>query len=422
MLLDFSINNYLSYGSAQTFSTICNADKAHVESNTAKVLNNKVSLVSVIFGANASGKTGLFRGMNFVRQFFLHSNGLSSEQHIPVRQFKFDNKLSNMPCQFELTFVKNGIKYVYGFSCTATEVIDEYLDMYKSSKPTNVFTRSNVNNYVFSSDQRLLKAISLRNPPNKLFVCTASSWNYEVTQPVVEFVISDLYVVFDYRLNSNLIESFKRKKIFDEYKNFCIKLLNHADLNISDFKMNDKKLNKESPYYSNLISALKLLTNKDSFDSDNFNVLEFQTVHDINGEKYLLKLEDESFGTQNLFNVAPILFQTLKYGKTLVLDEIDRSMHPLLVKYIVELFCDKDINKNNAQLICNSHDTNLQDLDILRRDQIWFAEKDYETGMSRLFSLADFSPRKTENVEKNYLVGRYGSVPFITKGGDLWED
>lgn len=422
MLINFSLNNYCSYGDKQTFSTLCNTDKSHLDQNTFNFKAENISLISVIYGANASGKTNLFKALNFIKEFFVNSNNLTPNGRIPVVPFKFIDSSPLKPSEFEITFIKDNVKYRYGFSCNHTAVISEYLDVYNSSKPSNIFTRTDINDYKFNTDQKLLESIKTKNNPNKLFVCTAATWNYEKVKPVVEYILNDMFLVFDYRLNGPLLDKFKKDNMYDEYKDFCIKILNQADINISDFEMNDKKIDRDSPYYNQIINTLKLITNKESFETDSLNMIEFNTYHNINGKMYPLKLEEESFGTQNLFNISPILFEVLKFGKTLVIDEIDRSIHPLLVRYIVNLFCEKDINKNNAQLICNSHDTNLLDLDILRRDEIWFTEKDYKTGLCKLFSLSDFSPRKSENVQKNYLIGRYGSIPFITKSGDIWQD
>lgn len=422
MLISFSLSNFCSYGERQTFSTQCNADKALLEQNTYKFKNNNYSLASVIYGANASGKTNLFKALHFIKQFFANSNNLDPSNLLPVTKFKFSDIYNDKPSEFEIVFIKNEIKYRYSFSCTNTAVLSESLDIFTSNKPSNIFVRENIHDYKFNADHKFLEPIKQLNSPNKLFVCTASSWNYEKTKPVVDFILNDLYLVFDYSLNGALLDQFKKDNVFNDYKDFCIKILNQADINITDFEMNNKEVDKDSPYYNQIVRTLKLMTNKDSFDNDKFSLIEFNTYHIVNGNKYPLKLEEESFGTQNLFTIAPILYEVLKKGKTLVIDEIDRSIHPLLVRYIVGLFTENDINKNNAQLICNSHDTNLLDLDILRRDQIWFTEKDCTTGMCKLFTLSDFSPRKSENVQKNYLIGRYGSIPFITKSGDIWQD
>ena len=133
----------------------------------------------------------------------------------------------------------------------------------------------------------------------------------------------------------------------------------------------------------------------------------------LNNIKFNLNLEEESLGTVQMFMMSPLLYYVFKDGRTLFVDEIDKSLHPILVEHIVKLFLDKSINSNDAQLIANTHDTNLLNLDIFRRDDIWFTERDVNSGKSEMYSLADFSPRKDENIEKAYLLGRYGAIPFI---------
>ena len=135
-----------------------------------------------------------------------------------------------------------------------------------------------------------------------------------------------------------------------------------------------------------------------------------------------LNFEEESLGTQNMFILNPILLHVLKKGDVLIIDELDKSLHPFLVKYIVKIFNSKEFNKNGAQLIFNTHDTNLLNLSLFRRDQIWFTEKDYKKGATDLYPLDDFPVRKTENIEKGYLNGKYGAIPFIALGEQLWPD
>ena len=146
------------------------------------------------------------------------------------------------------------------------------------------------------------------------------------------------------------------------------------------------------------------------------------TKNEGNMKNYELNLNNESSGTQILFSFAPILKDVFENGKILVIDEIERSLHPSLVEMIIKFFHNPKINKGNAQLIFNTHDTNLLSLDIFRRDQIWFAEKDPKKGATDLYPLDDFSVRKNENIQKGYLNGRYGAIPFVTTGDSLWED
>lgn len=135
-----------------------------------------------------------------------------------------------------------------------------------------------------------------------------------------------------------------------------------------------------------------------------------------------MDFEEESAGTQIFFILLPFVAIAMDTQRVLIVDELDRGLHPFLVQYIVSIFNNPNINTNGAQLIFNTHDTNLLDLNLLRRDQIWFTEKNSATGSSDLYSLSDFSVRKNENIEKGYLLGRYGAVPFINNEFNLWEE
>ena len=191
----------------------------------------------------------------------------------------------------------------------------------------------------------------------------------------------------------------------------------------------DCKENANDPnnHITRPIRNLKITTRNYNQTEHKYKSINITTTHTITTEKdetqeYILNLNEESTGTQNLFYISPVLEETLKEGKILVIDEIDKSLHPLLVKYIVELFNNKEINKNNAQLIFNTHDTNLLSLDLFRRDQIMFTEKKYESGETELYGLDDFSVRKKEDIKKGYLLGRYGAIPFMGNGTNLWQD
>ena len=151
------------------------------------------------------------------------------------------------------------------------------------------------------------------------------------------------------------------------------------------------------------------------------NYLNVETVHTVQDDAgetntYVLNMAEESDGTNSYFKLIGIIKNALEQGTLLVADEIDAHLHPLLTKHLVMLFNNSDTNPNGAQLIFTSHNTNLLDLDILRRDQIWFTEKDDLTAATDLFSLYDFSIRKDAKVEKGYLLGRYGAIPFIHGG------
>jgi hypothetical protein len=143
---------------------------------------------------------------------------------------------------------------------------------------------------------------------------------------------------------------------------------------------------------------------------DFMNVITIHKMNDSNSE-IELEIEDESAGTKRLFYIAGYLLWVLEYGKVLIIDEIDRSLHPVLSKALIKMFNNPEINKNNAQLIFTTHDTTLLDDETFRPDQIWFTEKD--NSMTKLYSLFDFRPRENESLQKGYLLGRYGAIPFI---------
>lgn len=148
-----------------------------------------------------------------------------------------------------------------------------------------------------------------------------------------------------------------------------------------------------------------------------------EIINENNESKiYNLNFSNESSGTKILFSMAPILKNVFEKGKVILIDEIERSLHPRLVELIIKFFHNFEINKGNAQLIFNTHDTNLLSLDLFRRDQIWFAEKDPKKGATELYPLDDFSVRKTENIQKGYLNGRYGAIPFVATGDSLWQE
>ena len=153
--------------------------------------------------------------------------------------------------------------------------------------------------------------------------------------------------------------------------------------------------------------------------------IKIETVHSVvnNGvtEQYRLSLIEESKGTQNLFLFSPILKRAFETGETLCIDEFDASLHPMLVRYLFSLFNNPHINKTHAQLIVSAHSLVLMSLKNLRRDQIYFVEKNRKTGKSELYSLDEFSPRKAEDVRKAYMLGRYGSIPDIPEEANLWD-
>ena len=420
MLLNFKFKNYKSYADTCNFSMIANKDKSH-EDNLITFGKDRISKSRIIYGANACGKTSFIDALEFIKVFSMMSNNLVENNRIGINPFKFRQKFSSIPSEFSLTFIKNSVKYFYSFSCTFEKVINEKLDVYNSAKPTNIFTRTNTDEYKFNTDVKQLNEIKTKNTKNKLFLLTAATWNYEKVKPVVDYILNDIIVLHDISQPTKYnIGYIIENNDLEEYKKFCLDFLNNADISISDFEINSQKikeLGRPAEFMTKLMNAIVDNDPEQMKKFGNSDVFNIKTIHNINNESnsflYPLELIEESDGTQQLFHFAPSLFYAFKEGKVLLIDEIDRSLHPLLVEYIIKKFYDKNLNKNNAQLICNTHDTNLLNLDLFRRDEIWFTERNNASASTEMYALSDFSPRKDENIEKAYLLGRYGGIPFV---------
>jgi hypothetical protein len=416
MLIDVSFKNFISFSDECFFDMTANSDKSHRDN----LIENKYSKIKIIYGSNASGKTSFIKAIDFIRAFVFNSNNMIESSPIQVNPFKFRSNPADEPSSFAITFIKNDKKYHYEFSCTKERVVDEKLDIYNSSKPTNIFERVNTDEYIFKHDVKKLRDISKKNTRNKLFLVTSATWNYEETKPVVDFIMKDLMVSYGFEGSWKVfLDKIIADKEYEAYKAFCLKFLNNADISIGNFEIKEKKYKDvaRDPVADAILSALTK-NNPDSIEKiANSSVYNINVMHKVQDEcgvsEYFLDLHEESLGTIQMFELAPILYYVFKNGVTLFVDEIDRSLHPLLVKYLIKLFLNDDVNKNSAQLIANTHDTNLLDLEIFRRDEIWFTERDYNKGSTTLFPLSDFSPRKDENIEKAYLLGRFGAIPFI---------
>lgn len=419
MLIDFKFKNFMSFADECDFTMLANKDNSHSD-DLISFGKDRASKVRLIYGANASGKTSFINAMYFISSFIANSNMLLEKVPIQVVPFKFCDNCFNTPSEFAITFIKDGLKYAYSFSCTREKVIDERLDIYYSAKPTMIFNRFDTNNYEFNKDAKILNPLKERNLDNKLFLVTTASWNYEKTKPVVDYLLNTITV-----MDIDVLWKIYLDRIYDnneqeEYKAFCLKILNNADISISDFKVDPKKLKdvgREAEMLNKLLSVATNGNEEAMKTIQDTNIYSFTTFHNVKNDnkdnKYPLPLNEESLGTIKMFKYSPILYYVFKEGKVLFVDEIDKSLHPLMVEYLIKMFHDKNINTNNAQLIANTHDTNLLNLGILRRDDIWFTERNYENGKTEMYSLSDFSPRTTENIERAYLLGRFGAIPFI---------
>ena len=418
MLVQFTVENFLSIRDKVYLSLEPSKDSEHPENLITKGDYKAVNSVA-IYGANASGKSSLFKAITVALIMIRNSNNVQITDKLPMTPFKFDFESRNKPTSFEFTFIaKDGRKYIYGFSATTEKVVEEYLYCYNTSKPTLLFDLNENEKPKFNRAYKVkLEAAYQMNTANKLFLATATTWNVECTKSPFEWLAESIDTFTDVmELGGVAFEKYRTDEN-RKYIEFTKNLLKQADINISSIEVDAKEVVGGPALPFQIVVQGKIIPPNEGKHYD-VEITTGHTVVDENGEKteFSLTLQEESIGTQLLFFYGPLLKDAFEKGKTIVLDEIDKSMHPSLVKFIMNLFRDPDVNKNGAQLIVTTHETGILSLEMFRRDQIYFTEKDSKSGVTDLYSLDEFSVRKTENIEKGYFMGRYGAIPFLQAG------
>ena len=420
MLLQFSVENFMSFREKATLRLEPSKDKDHQENINRKGDYRSLNVIATI-GANAAGKTNLFKAMTHALILIRSSNTRQVNQPLGIVPFKFSSESTIKPSKFEFQFIAaDNKKYIYGFSADNLSIHEEYLYRFSSRKPTKIFERKADGSFEFTArEKNALLPLTQMNTPNKFFIATATMWNAQSTKVPLEWLSSGIDTYTDLNvLTQDTIMSYQGEES-KEYIHFAEKIMGEADINISKIDVKVKKI----PINPNLVPLIPgIMINGQLIQPQEQTQLEVRTYHEVidenSGEKsmYPLALAEESQGTQMLFNFSPLLKRVLDEGKTIVIDEVDKSLHPAVVKYIIGLFRNESINKKGAQLIVTTHDTSLLSFNIFRRDQIYLVQKDKKTAESIIYSLEDYSVRKGENIEKGYLLGRYGAVPDIQTG------
>ncbi len=432
MLIQFSVKNFRSIKDRVVLSLEASRKKDN-ENNYTEIEKENLLKSVAIFGANASGKSNIFLALTAAILLIRKSNERQIDE--PLRlivPFMFDEETASQPTEFEFVFFAEGKKYVYGFSATVKQIVTEYLYVFNSSKASTIFERDedgiqddngNRSNekykFTIPSIRTKLKPLVERNTINKLFIATASSWNFEETKaPMMWFMHSiNTYSPNQYvnllPITGELFEHDKDQSL----RAFVKDVLKEADINIFDYEFESKDIPFEQV---NSVQTPARVGTSPEVKGKAYRIIAKHIITDDDGniKVYPLEMQNESLGTKNLFFLSPIIKRAFATGETVCIDEFDTSLHPMLVVYLLGLFHNPDLNKKNAQLIISSHTMSLLDLRTLRRDQIYFVDKEQSTGVTELYSLDDFSPRKSENIRKAYLLGRYGAIPGI-KNGDV---
>ena len=397
MLLQFKFKNHKCFYDETFLDLMATQEKRHIES-TINVNGHNILPIIAIHGANASGKSSALEALNFMFKFIQVSNRVDINSDLPTNPFGFSKKGAKENSEYEVSICLGNNEYRYGFSLNKDKIDEEWLYTKKFALNTRasqkiIFERSG-NKVTFGKSYSKYektwdlfgKDINLNE--SKLLVLSNVAIKEE------KGILRDLYdyvCKFDFKIES-------------EFKKESINILSH---NNSIYKKFQKIINEFDP----CLLGIEI----EPFDTDEGVKFHIRGIHkniDDLSTEVSIPLHRESNGTIRIFNIMPTILKNLEVGGLLCIDEIDVKFHPLLFKKIVQMYMDKSINKNNAQLIYTAHSTFLFNSNDLRRDQLYLVDKD-EFGKSKLYSLSEFrNLRADSDYEKKYLSGQFGAIPY----------
>ncbi|MDR3709515.1 MAG: AAA family ATPase [Capsulimonadaceae bacterium] len=416
MLVEFSVENYKSFKERATLSMVAaniTSEDPDLDKNAVVPISANLGLLRCagVYGANASGKSNVVSAIASMRSFVLDSSSkMTAGDKIGVEPFRLSTETANAPSLFEVVFRLDGIQYRYGFEVTQEAVVSEWLFSVPKKAEKCLFRRTNQDIEVHKELRAEWHPLTEFTRPNALFLSVMAQFERKLPK--------ELNGWFD-RLETTV-------GLHDEYRNFTLMLVNSdslknnvislirsLDLGFEDIHLSEPDATLVSAY-ANLDGDLKDTLTTLSKRPLSSHIIYDNGGHPVGQAEFEID-KNESHGTRKLVALAGQLYSLLRRGGVFVVDELDARLHPLITRRIVEMFNSEITNPDGAQLIFVTHDTNLLDKSLLRRDQIWFAEKD-RFASTHLVSLVEYKPRNDAALEKNYLQGRYGAIPFL---GDL---
>ncbi len=411
MLIQFNFCNFKSYRDETSLDLTSTSIKEHPYNVITTPSNERYVKVAAIYGANASGKTSVIDAFDFMRYFVLESFRREGQtKNIPVKRFVFDKKARLGKSEFEVFLIEDSKEYQYGFTLDNKKVHEEWLykrDFRSKQKYITLFERKNDKIHC-SKSLRTANALVDMVEESSLFLSFISNAKIKEARRVYDWFLNTQVMDFGNFIMESIVsrllpaDNLKDEKYLCEFEAF----LKAIDIGIEGIRIEKIKSTTDEEGES----KYKVFSKHKTTDNSSFVEIPFS---------------EESSGTQKLFGLYNFLSDCLKKGRTLFVDELDAKLHPLLLRYIINMFHNPEINKNNGQLIFTSHDIYTLTKETFRRDQIWFSEKD-SVGVSKLYSLAEYKldDKKVRNdatYNKDYLTGRYGAVPLL-KEFHLLED
>ncbi len=410
MLIRFSFKNFKSFKNENCLDMEATSLKEH-EYNVAKTENGEYLKVSAIYGANASGKTNVLQAFDYMKKRILVSD--DSKKNSPIDEENiYSFMINNDPIALEVEILaKNNKIYKYGFEVLKDTIISEWLFEKRVNKFYAIFEREN--NNVSMKPNKISDLVNIDERTLFLNIYSKIDRNNEDFSNVYDWFVNSMYLDLG---NPN----------FERFIN------NRVSLKILSDENYKKELLKFIKTFDSGIEGIK--TTPDSIEAvkSNNGIIDIEVIH--RGEKGELKALPfylESNGTRKMFHLFDFFMDALKNGMVLFVDELDAKLHPLLTRYIINLFHNSDTNKSNGQLIYSTHDTVNLNKETFRRDEIWFAEKDKD-GISEIYALSDYILEDDKNAgkkvrndatyNKDYLTGRYGAIPVLEEFDIIHEE
>ena len=397
MLSQFTVKNYKSFRDEMTFDMQAVAISEHVGSLIDGKDGEKYLPISAIYGPNGGGKSNVLEAMNSLVSLVvkpiitIHPQNALYYYDNSIIPFEFSEESKESPTEYELFFSTDNAEYRYVLKATREAIVTESLDRIKfdTKRKSALFMRSE-NEITMKGDLQGLKINETISSSIPLLSYLGITYD---KNPVVKDVIGWFLngIVF---MNYGLLT--QETKLYlgntEVLKPIILDVFDKMGIDITDYR-----LQKEGE-----------------------NSFQLYTTHTVDGNNYELRINEESTGTVKIFELLPILVYGLTKGQTIIIDELDSRLHPLLLKYIIQLFSDRSINKRGAQLIFTSQDMSTMNNEVFRRDEIWFVAKGNEQN-SMLYSLVEFKNDKGEAIrkdaryDKQYLEGKYGADPYLNK-------
>lgn len=425
MLIEFKFGNFRSFRDEAVLSMeamgLGRLKNCLISYNSMKLIPSVA-----IYGKNGGGKSNVIRAFWLAVQFIKNAQRTQHENaKIPVKPFLLNDYSKDEPTFFEFAYVLDNVKYIYGFSATKEKIFSEYLYHSPKGQKATVFTRTE-QKFTFTEEKAKRKLISETVAPNQLFFSVACTMNDADCMRAMKWFRDYVFFSRDYAdIPEQLLEYSNDKNMLAAISGYA----KAADLGIEkmEFEFKDEVV-KDFESEKNIPEEIRFaLTAFMQNLKENSNISEiglqksevratsYHNGINKNGIKtsFTLDLSDESDGTRKLMSIAPAIESVLNNGGIVLVDELEKELHPMLVNYIVAKFQSKTSNPNGAQLIFTTHNTELLNMELMRKDQLYFADKNRKDGASELYSIGDFSTKTADNIRKGYLAGKYGATPDI---------